>query len=121
LKGKFEVEKLKYFSQEEYNRVLEKAGGKKLPHSECVQILMAAGATYKQADNGAYIYLHHGNHLRRSHHGSQSEYERLLDEFGAEERGNMECIRYLESLGFSIGQAKNAVYNYRVKKGLIRR
>lgn len=33
---------------------------------------------------------------------------------------NMECIHYLESLGFSQGQAKNAAYNYRKNKGLIK-
>ena len=43
----------------------------------------------------------------------QSQYNRLLDTFGAEHKGFAECVSYLVSLGFSPSQANNAVHVYR--------
>jgi hypothetical protein len=44
-------------------------------------------------------------------------YERLLNEFGAKGRSNPECIQYLVSVGLTDGQARNAIYRYRVRHG----
>jgi hypothetical protein len=105
--------RLKAFNQEEYSRVLDEHNGRMLNYAQCIDILMEHGASYNQAKNGAYTYLHHGNHLGVQLKGSQDLYDQLLDEFDGTTKSNMECIRHLESLGFSQGQAKSAVYNYR--------
>lgn len=84
-----------------------------------MKILMDLGASYNQAKNGAYTYIHHGAHLISKQKGAQSQYDKLLDEFDGTQKSNMDCIRYLESIGFSQGQSKNAVYKYRSKRGLI--
>lgn len=111
---------LRSFSQEEYSRVLDEHNGSALGYTQCIGILMEHGASFNQAKNGAYIYLYHHNHLLAQQRGSQDRYNELLDDFDGTSKSNMECIRYLESLGFSYGQAKSAVYNYRTTKGLIK-
>ena len=110
---------LKVFSQEEYSRVLDEHKGRHLSNAQCIKILREHGASYNQAKNGAYIYLHHRDHMIVLRRGTQEEYNQILDKFNGQSKSNMECIRYLESQGFSQGQAKNAVHKYRKKKGLI--
>lgn len=114
---------IQLYTQQEYSRILDahQASDRGLSQHECERILIAAGATYQQAKNGAYVYLHHGNSVLKSRMGSVEEYSLLLNEFGASDKSPRECIRYLESLGFSYGQAKSAVYVYRKRKGLINR
>ena len=69
------VEQIHYFSQDEYTRILDKqnACSQNLSQRECENILMDAGASYEQAKNGAYVYLHHGDHLTMYQRGSQVE------------------------------------------------
>jgi len=109
------------FSQEEYSRLLDTHNARflGLSQSECKLILMGAGATIKQADNGAYVYLHHGANITSSRRGSRGEYDRILNDFNAKTKAPMECIRHLEKLGFGYRQAQTAVYNYRKRNGLI--
>lgn len=114
-------ENLRSFSQSEYTRVLDNHNGSQLSNAKCVRLLMEHCASYSQANNGAYIYLHHGAHLIKKQRGSQEKYNIVLDKFKGYLLSNMECIHYLESLGFSHGQAKNAVYNYRKANNLIHR
>lgn len=113
--------KLTQFSQTEYSRILDLNGArnKGLSQSKCENILVTAGATAMQAKNGAYVYLHHGSKISATRRASRSEYEHLLNDFKGREKESKECIQYLENMGFSYGQAKTAVYNYRVKHGLI--
>ena len=111
---------LKDFNQEEYSRVLNEHGGPNLSNYECIDILMAHGASYDQAKSAAYTYLHHGEHLVVQQRGSQELYNELLDEFDCASKRPMECIRYLESCGFTYGQARSAVHKYRKTKGLIK-
>jgi len=111
---------LKVFNQGEYSRILNEHNGRKLSYTQCINVLMEYGASYNQAKNGAYIYLHHDSHLVVRLRGSQDHYNQVLDEFNGTTKNNMECIRYLENLGYSQGQAKNATYNYRKSKGLIK-
>lgn len=92
-----------------------------MSHTECADLLIQHGASPEQAKNGAYIYLHHRNHTQATRTGTQEEYARLLEEFGAAHKRPIECIRHLEGLGFSVGQAKTAVHRYRSDRGLIRR
>jgi len=80
---------------------------------------MENGASAEQAKNGAYVYLHHNGNRNSLQKGSQEEYERILREFGADIKRPRECIKHLEKLGFSYGQSKTAVYNYRKSNGLI--
>lgn len=110
------------FSQEEYNRLLDAHNARLLglSHSECKLILMGAGATIKQADNGAYVYLHHGGNITSSRRGSRGEYDRILNDFNAKTKVPKECIHHLKKLGFRFRQAQTAVYNYRERNGLIR-
>lgn len=110
---------LQYFNQHDYARVLGNHGGRKLGYVDCIRILMDHGATYGQAENGAYTYLHHGEHIIAQRRGCQAEYNRILNGTNGHLMSNMECIKYLESMGFSQGQAKNASYKYRKLKGLI--
>lgn len=114
-------ERIQHFSQIEYTRILDKynAYAKGLSHSECERILIDAGASHEQAKNGAYVYLHHGNHLIAKRRTKQDEYNKILDNFDATNKTSKECIRHLEGMDFSYGQAKSAVYNYRVSKKLI--
>lgn len=114
---------IKRFSQDEYNRILNSysAKAKALSQTECENILMRAGASYEQAKNGSYVYLHHDGNIKGTIRGNRKEYETLLNRFHATQKSPQECIAYLKSLGFSYGQAKTAVYNYRVDNGLIRR
>jgi hypothetical protein len=113
------VKSLSRFYQKEYYPILQKHGGRMLGQTECERILVTHGATPTQARNAAYNFLHHGEHLEAHTRGSQSKYDKLLDKFDATKKTNMECIRYLESLGFSVGQAKNAAYKYRVERDLV--
>lgn len=46
-------------------------------------------------------------------------YEEILADFHAAERTRSECVSHLTSLGFSRGQARNAVYRYRQRHGLL--
>lgn len=110
-------------SQIEYNVILdaEKTRDRQLSQSDCVRILMDHGYSYGQANNGAYVYLHHGRNMKSKRRGSESEYATILDVFAAVGKEPRECIAHLEHLGFSYGQAHTAVYNYRVKRGLIGR
>ena len=109
--------------RKEYIRILDEhnAGTKGLTRSQCLIILMEHGATYQQANNDAYIYLFHRNHIEVSRKGSKEEYDKLLDDFDAGRKQPKECIKYLESIDFSYGQAKSAVNRYREERGLIRR
>lgn len=115
--------KLTRFSQEEYSRLLDshRARQRALSQGECEHLLITAGASYEQAKNGAYVYLHHGSHVTATRRASQSEYDGILNKFGARSKQPQECIQHLEGLGFSYGQAKTAVYKYRVNHGLIGR
>jgi hypothetical protein len=108
-------------SQEEYNRILDanSARSRALGQTECEAILIEYGATYEQAKNGAYVYLHHEGNIGGIRRGTREEYNRLLDDFNAPHKTPQECIRYLEHQGFRYGQSKTAVYNYRLEKGLI--
>lgn len=81
---------------------------------------MEHGANYNQAKNGAYTYIHHRNHLLVQQKGWQGLYDRILDEYDGMNKTNIECIRYLEEQGYSQGQAKNAVYRYRRRRGLVK-
>ena len=47
------------------------------------------------------------------------KYDQILDDFNASKKRSIECIRHLESMGFSYGQSKTAVYKYRVSRNLI--
>jgi len=111
------------FSQDEYNRVLDEHSAKSrgLSQTACESILVNNSASYEQAKNGAYVYLHHDGNVKGAIRGSREKYTELLNSFMATQKSPQDCIRYLESLGFSYGQAKTAVYNYRLDKGLIRR
>lgn len=109
------------YSQKEYNRVLDEHSARsiRLSHTECENILIKYGASYEQAKNGAYVYIHHSGNIGGNMRGSRQKYIKLLNDFNAPNKTPQECIRYLESLGFSYGQSKTAVYNYRCEKGLI--
>ena len=117
------IEQIRCFEQNEYSRVLnlKNARSKGLSQTECVRILIDAGATYEQAKNGSYVYLHHNNHLKAKSRTTQDEYDRILDNFNAPQKRPIECIRHLESMKFSYGQAKTAVYKYRLNNNLIRK
>lgn len=115
--------RLKSFSQEEYSKLLDVHNARKrdLSQTECEAILVSCGATRMQAKNAAYIYIHHGSKISATRRVLQSEYDSLLDGFDAKSKQSQDCIRYLETLGFSYGQAHTAVYKYRVKHELIRK
>lgn len=115
-------EAIKRFGQPEYNRVLDYHGARRrgLGQSECEELLVEHGASQGQAKNGAYVYLHHRGDSEGKVRGSREEYDRLLEKFGARKKSARECVRFLESHGFSYGQAKTAVYQYRYRNGLIR-
>ncbi len=49
----------------------------------------------------------------------RNEYDRILDDFNAQNKPPKECIRHLEGMDFSYGQAKTAVYKYRFNRNLI--
>ena len=117
------VKPIRRLSQNEYNRVLDEhsARVKGLSQTECEDILIRHGATYGQAKNGSYVYIYHDGNASGPRRGTQDEYAAMLDRFGASQRPPQECIRHLKSLGFSYGQSKTAVYNYRCNKGLIRK
>jgi DNA-binding transcriptional MerR regulator len=118
-----QVENIRYFSQDEYNRILEdySARTNKFNQTECESVLRKHGASPQQAKNGAYVYLHHSGNHGGSLQGTREEYNRHLNEFNAREQAPQQCIQYLESFGYSYGQAKTAVYNYRQDHGLIRK
>lgn len=117
------IERIRYFGQNEYSRVLDQhnARARGLSQTECERILIDAGASYEQAKNGSYVYLHHSNHQKAKRRTTQDEYDRILDDFNARSKAPKECIRHLKSLDFSYGQAKTAVYKYRVSRNLIRK
>lgn len=49
---------------------------------------------------------------------SNADYVRLLDDFRATDKAARECVQHLQQLGYSHGQARNAVYRYRRGHGL---
>ncbi len=114
-------DQIQYFGQIEYSRILDlkNARSRGLSQTECVMILIDAGASYEQAKNGSYVYLHHGNHLIAETRMTQDEYDQILDDFKAPKKRPIECIRHLESIDSSYGQAKTAVYKYRTNRNLI--
>ena len=105
----------------EYTRFLDQHNSlaRGLSQSECERILIDDGKSYEQAKNGAYVYLHHGNHLIAKRRGTKDEYNKILDNFDAQNKTPKECIRHLEGMDFNYSQANSAVYNYRVSKKLI--
>lgn len=115
------VKRIQRFSQDEYNKILDGQSAKSagLSQTDCQNILIEHGASYEQAKNGAYVYIHHDGNAKGSRRGYRGKYAELLDDYKATSKPPRECIRYLESLGFSYGQSKTAVYNYRCDKGLI--
>lgn len=119
--SEYPVEDIKYFSQNEYNRVLDaySSRAKKLSQTKCEDILIKHGASLQQAKNGAYVYLHHNGNLGGTLSGTREEYNRLLDEFNSRNKSSQQCILHLKCFGYSYGQAKTAVYNYRQDHGLI--
>lgn len=121
--SEYPIEDIKYFSQNEYNRVLDSysSHARKFGQTKCEEILINHGASLHQAKNGAYVYLHHNGNLGGTLPGTREEYKRILDEFNAKNKTSQQCVKYLESLGYSYGQAKTAVYNYRQDSGLIGR
>lgn len=108
-------------TQNKYTHILDKHSGRmcNLSQRDCEKILMEHGADYGQAKNGAYVYIHHREHLDLAQKGFQDKYNQLLDDFGGRQKTQIECVEYLESLGYSYGQAKTAVYKYRLCRGLI--
>ncbi len=112
---------IKHFGQKEYVRILDQknARARGLSQTQCEKILIDAGASYQQAKNGSYVYLHHGNHLIANRRTTQDEYDHILDDFNAGNMAPQHCIKHLEEKGFSYGQAKTAVYKYRVRRNLI--
>lgn len=95
--------------------------GKRLSQTACEKILIDHGASYHQAKDAAYVYLHHGGFNPATSRTTQWEYDQILDEFGATRRTYMECVEHLEGLGFTYGQAKTAVHKYRHNRRLIGR
>ena len=114
---------IKFFKQQEYTRVLDnhRGGGRRLSQTACEKILIEHGASYHQAKDGAYVYLHHGGFNPATSRNTQTEYDQLLDKFGATRKTYIECVESLKALGFTYGQAKTAVHKYREKKRLIGR
>ena len=117
----YEIENIKYYSQKEYNRVLDSYSSRprKFSQTKCEDILIKHGASLQQAKNGAYVYLHHNGNVGGNLSGKKEEYNRLLNDFGAQDKSSKQCVQYLKSLGYSYGQSKTAVYNYRLDHGLI--
>jgi hypothetical protein len=114
-------EVMKLAGQREYDRILNSHDARllNLSHGQCVRILMEHGAGQGQAQNGAFVYRLHLGYQVIEERGSRDQYHRLLDDIGADRESARECIEYLENLGFTFNQAKNAVYEYRKGKGLI--
>lgn len=114
-------DQLHFYGQDEYSRILDKNNARirGLSQTDCEKILMDAGASYDQAKNGSYVYLHHGEHQKATIRSTQTEYDKILDTFHAFKKRPQECIKHLEKMGFSYGQSKTAVYKYRVKRNLI--
>src|SRR5579859_3633225 len=50
--------------------------------------------------------------------GRSQAYDQILAQFGAESKPRNSAVEYLLSLGFSKGQARNAVYRFRQKRSL---
>jgi len=114
-------DRIQYFGQDEYSRILDlkNARARELSQTDCERILIDAGASYEQSKNGSYVYLHHGNHLKAKKRTTQDEYDQILNDFNAQNKRSIECIRHLEGMGFSYGQAKTAVHKYRSNRNLI--
>jgi Holliday junction resolvasome RuvABC DNA-binding subunit len=51
----------------------------------------------------------------------ERNYDQVLESFGANSHSAAECVQYLLSLGYTRGQARNAVYRYRAKQQVARR
>lgn len=114
---------IQHFGQDEYSRILDQnnAHAIGLSQAKCIRILMDAGADYGQANNGSYCYLHHYDHLKATRRTKQDEYDKILDDFDAQKHPSKKCIKNLENMGFSYGQAKSAVHKYRASRNLIRK
>ena len=76
---------IKYFSQKEYNRILDLHSARKrnLTQTQCERILIGCGTSHSQAKNGAYVYLHHNGDYSSNRNGTKKEYTQLLDKFDA--------------------------------------
>jgi hypothetical protein len=83
------------------------------PKLQCEHILMDAGASYEQAKNGAYVYLHHGDHLIPKGRTTQDEYDQMLDEFGATKMPPQDCIKMLNEAA-TRRKSINSVYSFYV-------
>jgi Holliday junction resolvasome RuvABC DNA-binding subunit len=57
---------------------------------------------------------------KKSVRASGQNYNDILTKFGAEHKPNRDSVRHLESLGYSLSQARNAVYQFRKGKGVVR-
>ena len=117
------MDSLREFTQREYSRLLEEnhARSRGLSQGACERILMDHGASYQQAKNGAYVYLHHSQNTYPKSRATRQEYAELLDGICAKAKRQRECVEYLEGLGYTYGQAKSAVHRYRVDNNLIRK
>ena len=58
-------------------------------------------------------------HEQSPHRGREEDYEHILEAFEAAKRPTQESVRHLMALGFSLGQARSAVYRYRERRGLL--
>lgn len=116
------IQRIRNNSQIEYSRVLDENHARKngLSQTECAQILIESGISFEQAKNGAYVYLHHNDNLRVKFRATQDWYNEILDDIVASTKRPIDCIRILEQIGCSYGQAKSAVYKYRLQRGLIK-
>lgn len=57
-------------------------------------------------------------HRKRT--ATASKYREILNDFDAASKPAREAVRYLESLGFRLGQARSAVYQFRKDAGLVK-
>ena len=116
-------EQIQFFGQKEYSRILDLHNARKkgLSQTDCEGILIDAGTSHEQAKNGAFVYLHHGDHQTASILGSQGEYDQMLDDFGAQNKSHKKCVEHLENKKYSYHQANSAVYKYRKNRNLIKK
>lgn len=56
--------------------------------------------------------------LKSSAKPARTDYITLLDKFRGLEKPARDCVKHLEELGFSRGQARNAVYRFRRLRGI---
>jgi hypothetical protein len=105
--------------QATYDRLLCEFRAESKPYMVNVRFLMSKGYTYNQAKNGVHVYLKGGSE-RATTRRSQTEWDRILDNFRATEKSPKECVDYLRvQHGATYRQASSAVYRYRKTEGLI--